>query len=132
MTNPASPALLGNQSFLTAAGSEVSVIDQASFGALMLSTITTAIAGFGGYSLESIILFTPAYVSPDSHIADAPTNAPDNSPTNLNVLTTLLGSLVGQVNSTNANQNQIADNLNATAAKLNLVLAALEAHGILA
>lgn len=50
---------------------------------------------------------------------NALTNAPNNAPTNLNVLTTLLGALTGEVNATNARQNTIADNLNDLAGKYN-------------
>lgn len=50
---------------------------------------------------------------------DCPTNAPNNAPTNLNVLTTLLGALTGEVNATNARQNTIANNCNAIATKVN-------------
>lgn len=53
------------------------------------------------------------------------TNAPADAPTNLNVITTLLGTLVGEVNSTNSKQNEIAS-------KLNSVLACLKAHNIMA
>lgn len=56
-----------------------------------------------------------------AHIADCATDAP----TNLNVITTLLGTLTSQVNSTNAKQNDIAT-------KLNLVLDRLEGLGLLA
>lgn len=66
-----------------------------------------------------------------AHIAAQATNSPDNSPTNLNLVTTLLGTLVGQVNSTNANQNTIADNLNALATAFNALLTELQALGIL-
>lgn len=50
---------------------------------------------------------------------DAATNAPNNAPTNLNVLTTLVGALTGEVNATNQRQNQIADIVNANAVKQN-------------
>jgi len=95
-----------------------------------------------------------AIMSPQSHIADADnstltgvvTNAPNNAPTNLNVLTTLLGALTGEVNATNGRQNLIADacNTNANklvavaaivkdiAGKLNLTFDALEANRIVA
>lgn len=93
-------------------------------------------------------------ITAQTHIADAattaPTNAasnsPNNAPTNLNVVTTLLGALTGEVNATNTRQNQIADIVNANAVKqntigtivvsiaqkLNLNFDALEANGILA
>lgn len=58
---------------------------------------------------------------PGAHIGDAATNAP----TNLNVLTTLLGTLTGEVNATNAKQNDLAT-------KFNTLLDRLEAAGILA
>lgn len=64
-----------------------------------------------------------------AHIADAATNAPDNAaanaptdaPTNLNVLTTLVGTLTGEVNATNQRQNTIAAIVNANAAKQNTI-----------
>lgn len=62
-----------------------------------------------------------ALLTPRAHIADAATNAP----TNLNVVTTLLGALVGQVNDTNTKQNDLA-------AKFNTLLDRLEAAGLLA
>lgn len=76
---------------------------------------------------------------------NAPTNSPDTSPTNLNIITTLLGTLVGQVNNTNAAQNTIADNLNLVATKYNAtativnnlelsvnnIMVALRAYGVI-
>lgn len=56
-----------------------------------------------------------------AHIADAATNAP----TNLNVITTLLGTLTGEVNATNTKQNDLAT-------KFNTLLDRLEASGLLA
>lgn len=41
---------------------------------------------------------------------NAATDAPSDAPTNLNVVTTLLGALTGEVNATNGRQNQIATN----------------------
>lgn len=77
---------------------------------------------------------------------NAANNAPNTAPTNLNVVTTLLGALTGEVNATNTRQNQIADIVNANAVKqnaigtivvsiaqkLNLNFDALEANNILA
>lgn len=68
-----------------------------------------------------------AILSMQTHIADSatnapvdcPTNAPNDAPTNLNVITTLLGALVGQVNATNDRQNQIANNCNSIGTKVN-------------
>lgn len=54
-------------------------------------------------------------------IASAPTNAP----TNLNVITTLLGVLVGEVNSINTRYNDLAT-------KFNTELAGLKVQGIVA
>lgn len=56
-----------------------------------------------------------------AHIVAAPADAV----TNYNVVTTLLGGLTGAVNTANTKQNDIAT-------KLNAVIAALEANGILA
>lgn len=52
-------------------------------------------------------------------------DAPADAVTNYNVVTTLLGTLTGAVNTANAKQNQIAT-------QLNLVLAALREHGLIA
>lgn len=67
-----------------------------------------------------------------AHIADGATNSPTDAPTNLNVLTTLLGALTGEVNATNARQNTIATNLNALATKFNTMLDSLESNKVLA
>lgn len=50
------------------------------------------------------------------------TNSPTDAPTNLNVVTTLLGGLTGEVNATNGRQNTIAANLNALATQFNALL----------
>jgi hypothetical protein len=52
---------------------------------------------------------------------NAETNAPTDAPTDLNVITTLLGALTGEVNSTNGRQNTIAAKVNANATKQNTI-----------
>lgn len=59
-------------------------------------------------------------IDSDTFVAQAPNDAP----TGMDTFTTLLGTLVGQVNSSNAKQNEIA-------ARLNEVVAALQAIGVL-
>lgn len=50
---------------------------------------------------------------------DAATNAATNAPTNLNTISTLLGALTGEVNATNAKQNDLAAKYNDLATKCN-------------
>lgn len=65
-----------------------------------------------------------------AHIADAATDAATNAPTNLNVVTTLLGTLTGEVNATNAKQNALAAKYNDLATKFNVLMDHLEAQGL--
>lgn len=70
------------------------------------------------------VVMTPHPPIPNASVTapnNAATNAPTDAPTNLNVITTLLGTLTGEVNATNTRQNQIAVNVNANAEKLNEV-----------
>lgn len=71
-------------------------------------------------------------ISTQTHINDAATNAATNAPTNLNVVTTLLGALTGEVNATNTKQNDLATKYNDLATKFNNLLDKLEANAILA
>lgn len=64
------------------------------------------------------------------HIEDGLNNAPNNAPTTLDIVTTLLGALTGEVNQTNTRQNTIADNLNDLATKFNTLLLHLETQGL--
>lgn len=82
-------------------------------------------------SVDKILKGKQPLIAAATSPGNAATDAPDNSPTNLNVITTLLGSLVGQVNSTNANQNSIADKHNDLATKFNALLAILHNQGLL-
>lgn len=70
--------------------------------------------------------------STQAHIADAATNAATNAPTSLNVLTTLLGGLTGEVNATNTKQNDLATKYNDLATKFNSLLDKMEALTLLA
>lgn len=70
-------------------------------------------------------------IASGAHIADAATNAATNSPTNLNPVTTLLGGLTGEVNATNAKQNDLAAKYNDLAAKYNTLLDRMEAQSLL-
>lgn len=80
-----------------------------------------------GMSASDIIWAFPSLApagmvnAPQAAISNAPTDAP----TNLNVITTLLGTLVGEVNATNAKQNEIAT-------KLNSLLASQRTMGLIA
>jgi hypothetical protein len=56
--------------------------------------------------------------------AESINDAATNAPTDLNVLTTLLGTLTGEVNATNSKQNDLAS-------KFNSLLDRLESQGIL-
>lgn len=58
--------------------------------------------------------------TPGAHIA----NAPADAVTNYNVVTTLLGSVTGAVNTANAKQNDIAT-------KVNAIIAVLQENGLL-
>lgn len=81
----------------------------------------------------SIVSFpTIPSITPQTHIADADTDAPDDAITNYNVVTTLLGALTSAVNAANAKQNTIATNLNDLAEKYNTLLDRLEANSLLA
>jgi hypothetical protein len=71
-------------------------------------------------------------ITTQSHINDGATDAPTDAPTNLNVLTTLLGSLTGEVNATNTKQNALAAKYNDLATKFNTLLDKLEANSLLA
>ena len=71
-----------------------------------------------------------ASISSQAHINDAAIDAATNAPTNLNVLTTLLGSLTGEVNATNTKQNALAAKYNDLAVKFNTLLDHLEAQGL--
>ncbi len=72
---------------------------------------------------DEIYWLTPKRIDAGAHIADgsnnAATNAATNAPTNLNPVTTLLGSLTGEVNATNAKQNDLAAKYNDLATKYN-------------
>lgn len=61
-------------------------------------------------------------VLPAHGIVSASNNAATNAPTNLNVVTTLLGDLTGQVNATNQKQNDLAAKYNDLANKFNALL----------
>jgi hypothetical protein len=69
-------------------------------------------------------------IPPADHIDDAATDAATNAPTNLNVLTTLLGNLTGEVNATNAKQNALAAKYNDLALRFNTLLGHLESQGL--
>ena len=71
-------------------------------------------------------------IATQTHVNDAATNAATNAPTSLNVLTTLLGSLTGEVNATNTKQNDLATKYNDLATKFNTLLDKLEANALLA
>lgn len=88
-------------------------------------------AGDNFVALQSAVAAIPA-ISPGAHINDAATNAATNAPTNLNVVTTLLGSLTGEVNATNTKQNDLATKYNDLATKFNTLLDRLETNHILA
>lgn len=66
--------------------------------------------------------------APCAAIADATTNSPTDAPTNYGVLAAILGA---DANSTNAKQNTTAANANDAATKLNILIACLEAKGLL-
>lgn len=66
-----------------------------------------------------------------SHIANGATNAANNNLTNYNLVSGVLG-IAGGLNTANANQNAMADNLNDLAAKFNTLLADLQTNNILA
>lgn len=69
-------------------------------------------------------------ITATAHINDGATDAATNSPTNLNVLTTLLGSLTGEVNATNAKQNALASKYNDLATKFNTLMDHLESQSL--
>lgn len=80
----------------------------------------TAYATTNSYTISRVLGLELLSADPGSHIADAATN----NPTNLNVVTTLLGAVTGQLNTSNANLNDLAT-------KYNTLLNVLEDHGIL-
>lgn len=94
------------------------VTDRASYK----TALKNALDGFAsGSSLTITVYVVDGATFPDgltgapkAAIADAATNAP----TNLNVLTTLLGTLTGEVNATNAKQNDLATKFNTLKAEL--------------
>lgn len=70
-------------------------------------------------------------ITAEETVSPAPTDAPSDAYTDYNVVTTLLGALVGAVNDANAKQNQIAEKLNSTAEKLNALIAKIENMGLM-
>lgn len=78
--------------------------------------------GTGGYA-------TIPNFSAQSHIGNAANNAANNNATNYNLVSGVLGVANG-LNSANANQNTIADNLNDLATKFNTLLANLTTLGL--
>lgn len=72
-----------------------------------------------------------AVPTPGVHISDGQINAVTNAPTNLNPVTTLLGSVTGEVNAANQRYNDLAAKYNELAGKYNTLLDRLEALSLL-
>lgn len=83
----------------------------------LASTLTTALAGKSSKSSFSALSSVAAH-----GISNAATDAPTDAVTNYNVVTTLLGALVGAVNDANTKQNAIATKYNDLAGKFNTLL----------
>lgn len=99
----------------TANDTDANLKDRANHtGTQAMSTVTgltTALAG------KNAVITAGAHVNDGA--TNAAVNAATNAPTNLNVLTTLLGSLTGEVNATNTKQNDLATKYNDLAGKYN-------------
>lgn len=93
------------------------------------SSITPVNPDWNSSSGLSQILNKPAQ---QAHVGDAATNAATDAPTDLNVLTTLVGTLTGEVNNSNAKYNDLASKYNDLATKFNTLLDNLEAYTALA
>lgn len=89
-----------------------------------LATVATS----GAYSDLSGKPSIPSFTA-QAHIANAATNAVDINPTNFNLVSGILGVANG-LNSANANQNAMADNLNDLATKFNTLNAHLITLGL--
>lgn len=108
-------------------------IINANFWFLVRNTVTGKVFGYVSGTSGSFVWKELGYTPEEgAHIIDGATDAPTDAPSDLNVITTLLGSLTGQVNAANDKQNTIATNLNDLATKFNTLLAHLEAAGLLA
>lgn len=110
-----------------------------------LSSLASTVSGQGTNKVDKVTgkaLSTEDYTSGDkakvasmsaqSHISDGATNAATNAPTSLNVVTTLLGSLTGEVNASNTRQNDLATKYNDLATKFNTLLDKMEALTLIA
>lgn len=65
-----------------------------------------------------------------AHISDSSANAATNAPTNLNTVSTVLGTLVGEVNATNTKLNDVSTKYNDLSTKFNTLLSHLETQGL--
>lgn len=108
-------------------------IINANYWFLVRNTITGKVFGYVSGTSGSFVWKELGYTpEAGAHISDGAINAPTDAPEGLNVITTLLGALTGEVNAANTKQNVIATNLNALATKFNTLLDRLEAAGLLA
>lgn len=73
-----------------------------------------AYTGFTTNDIEDLATANSLPLAPQAAVSDCPADAV----TNYNVITTLLGSLTGAVNTTNTKQNQIATQFNSLLAEL--------------
>lgn len=90
-------------------------------GSQAISTIT---------GLQTALDGKQSSITAAATIIDASTNAATNAPTNLNVVTTLLGSLTGEVNAANTRYNDLAGKYNDLANKTNSLFAHLESQNL--
>lgn len=115
----------------------VSPADTASLESIT-SEITLAVEAYASSNSITLDDIVFAYAeekgipgTPFAAIANGPTDAPNDAVTNYNVVSTLLGTLVGAVNTANAKQNAIANNVNTVSGKLNSLLAELRTAGVI-